>query len=80
MVSTRASYEEYECLYNCDVCDFGDYDLCHRCFIEGEYCRNKTHLLGKFKLMGRENKDFIKPLKYYSCVKDDGRQEEFVSN
>ncbi|CAI6340620.1 unnamed protein product [Periconia digitata] len=67
-----------EMYYYCDICDGGNFDLCHMCFGKGTHCFVRTHLLAKFSLVAHKNKDLSERLIVYSSVNEEGNREEFV--
>lgn len=60
-------------MFHCNVCCFGDFDLCQTCYGDGAHCGDDNHLLVE---LGRVEA-CISPLKYYSCVKSTGIREIF---
>jgi len=36
--------------FHCDICNYGDFDLCERCVRNGKHCFSQSHQLGSFKL------------------------------
>lgn len=51
--------------FHCTICISGNYDICSRCFSQGDHCLNKTHYLGEFPGGSMEQK-------YYTEVGDSG--------
>ncbi|KAH8652159.1 hypothetical protein BX600DRAFT_441066 [Xylariales sp. PMI_506] len=67
-----------EFYYNCQTCDFGNDDICHKCFLEGKNCYCTTHMLEKYSVEAQRNKGAIKPLAYYPSVGGNGEREQIV--
>jgi len=64
--------------YPCEFCDLGNYNMCHKCFVEGKHCRDGAHLLARINIEALVNKELIKRVTYYSSVDEKGGREEIV--
>jgi hypothetical protein len=64
--------------YPCEFCDLGNYDLCHKCFVEGKHCRDRAHLLPRINFEALVNRESAKRVIYYSSVDEKGEREEIV--
>lgn len=62
--------------FSCEVCEVGNFDLCHICFVEGKHCLDCTHLLAKFNFEALRNKETLKTVAYYSSVSEEGKRQE----
>lgn len=78
LICTLCREQSHDVYYSCEVCDLGNYDLCHKCFVQGEHCWDRTHLLSKLPIEALRNKDLVQRLPYYSSVGEDGKREEIV--
>lgn len=58
-------------IFHCNVCEFGDFDLCQTCFEAGAHCCDDTHLLVELGKIG----SWILPRRYHSSVKSSGDRE-----
>lgn len=58
-------------IFHCNVCAFGDFDLCQACFERGGHCDDDGHLLVELGKIG----SWIFPRRYHSCVKSSGYRE-----
>ncbi|KAI4162645.1 MAG: hypothetical protein LQ342_003691 [Letrouitia transgressa] len=58
-------------LFHCNVCLFGDFDLCQMCYKSGTHCYDDSHLLVEMGKIG----SWIVPQKYHSCVKASGTRD-----
>jgi hypothetical protein len=64
--------------YRCELCDHGNYDMCHECLIDGKHCWDKAHLLARVNFEALINKESVKRVTYYSCVNEKGEREEII--
>jgi hypothetical protein len=64
--------------YHCGFCDFANYDLCHKCFVEGEHCWDGAHLLARVYYVAYTNKESDKRVTYYSSINEKGEREEII--
>jgi hypothetical protein len=64
--------------YPCEFCHLGNYDLCHKCFVEGKHCRDGAHLLPRIKFEALVDRESAKRVTYYSSVDEKGEREEIV--
>ena len=61
-------------VFHCNICDFGDFDLCQACFEGGAHCWDENQLLVELGKIG----SWILPLRYHSCVKSSGDREIII--
>ena len=66
---SRPSHQQLP-IFHCNVCHFGDFDLCQACFERGAHC-DDDHLLVELGKIG----SWGFPRRYHSCVKSSGYRE-----
>ena len=54
--------------FHCNVCEFGDFDLCQACYDDGIHCHDDSHLLVELGKIG----SWIVPKRYHSSIKSSG--------
>ena len=59
--------------FHCNVCDTGDFDICHRCYAAGIHCHQEEHLLVDLKKVG----GWKVPWRYHSKVQSSGHRDIF---
>jgi hypothetical protein len=64
--------------YTCSVCNSGNFDLCHTCFLEGVHCKDKAHLLTECDMEAYKNRDVLERLTYHSSASEEGKREVLV--
>jgi hypothetical protein len=64
--------------YRCEFCDRGNFDMCHKCFLDGKHCWDGAHLLARFNMEPLINRESVKRAIYYSSVDEKGEREEIV--
>ena len=62
--------EELEAIiwYHCDVCHFGDYDICEACFAKGLHFKDAAHFIRKIE------RDDVNLDNYYYSIGSSGRR------
>lgn len=55
-------------IFHCNVCDFGDFDLCQTCYANGGHCDDSEHFLVELGKVG----SLVVPRKHHSCANSSG--------
>jgi hypothetical protein len=74
-------YCREECIgtyYKREACKLRNCDQCQACFIKGEHCYDRAHLLGRMSTKAYEDEGLLKEAYYYSSVDEKGNREEII--